>query len=267
MNETIDELHQQNGTDYDNPWKSQDYLSTYQIIVFIWSIVCLIPNCILIYLLMRKTRQQSHLHITVGHWSVCNVVLILSTILWTVVPLTYFSYKIWEPTCLFTMSFITLTSVLVTIFTTYMKPESGQAKRCIFGFWVLVGVLMSLSVVSAFLEYIRVVLMLVSAGFISTICLIVLIVKITLWCRNRTSTSEDDSYQVRLAIATIYVTIPFVYMCLFVSGYHWAILCELLKLIIFADGFVNLGFLLHFDKTTKNAFMILLKIKTAEQST
>lgn len=265
MNETIASFHQHNATELEIEWKSQDSLSTYQAVAFIWSIVCLLPNAILIHLLVKKTPRQSHLHFAVRHWSICNVILIVSAIHWTVVPLKYLSFRIWESTYLFSMSFITLTSVLVTILTAYMRPESRRGKYCMFRFWLLVGILVIVAFVSVFVEYIRIALMIFSAGLIATICLVVLIIKIILWWRNNNSTSDDESYEARLAMAFIYVAIPFVHMCFFLCGYHWVALFELLKLVIFADGFANLGFLLQFDETVKNTFINLFNVKIAEE--
>ncbi|GJQ71706.1 hypothetical protein Trydic_g11400 [Trypoxylus dichotomus] len=58
------------GFDLETSWESQNVLSTYQIITFIWSVLCIIPNGILIHILSKKTLRQSPLYLILLNWSV-----------------------------------------------------------------------------------------------------------------------------------------------------------------------------------------------------
>lgn len=243
-------------------WESQDTLSTYQIITFIWSILCTIPNAILIHILSKEVLRQSAIYFTLLNWSICNIVLILSTINWTVVPLKYLSFDVWQATYSFTMSFVTLTVILVTIFTYEKYIQSKDISRyVIFRFWMIVGILVAIGFVSAFVEYVRIILVVFSFGIINLICFIILSVKVILFCIKNNSSLNDTTYSLRLTIALIYVSITFLDRCFFVAGYHWMPLFEFFKIVIFTDGFLNLSVIVFFDERIKNCFLRLFKTR------
>lgn len=251
-----------NATHIELDWGAQDTLATYQIITLIWSVLCIIPNAILIHILSKETLRRSHLYFTLLNWSICNTVLILTTIHWTVVPLKYLSFKIWECSYSFSMTLITLTVILVTIFTYERYIKSNDFCRyLIFRFWVVVGIFAMIAFVSVFVEYIHIALVIFSVGIINLVCLVILVVKIILLFVKNHSPLEDESYSLRLTLATIYVLITSIERCFFVAGFHWVPLFEMLKIIIFADGFINLSMLIYFDQTIKTDFLDLFRTR------
>lgn len=232
------------------------------IIYLLWAIICIIPNALLNYLIIRNNIYKNNFYFIIFHFSVSNVLLLIAAIYyWSVI---YYSAELIMFDNIFSLFFgmmeetIKLLLVLLRllfIFDKFIKSE----KFCsisVYSMWGLFTILMIIAFsLNTSIEVWYVYLLFLISDYISLITLLILTIKCVVYYIRHTG---EESYYLRSIITSAFVLLLAIqwFTFLIIDDIHVVTLITKYCLIIlyYSNGFINLALLVSYDYFIKRFF-------------
>lgn len=239
-----------------------DTLTNNQILIMIWMLICVVPNCLLIYIFVKKHLYSTNFYFTIMNWCISNIIFILCLFYFTIVPEKYISYNIIYKLHYINIILPTLTMMLVTLF--MFKTFLYSEKFCtyfIYAYWCVFAFCTIAEIICSELGYIFVIeLFYIVAPFkILSVC--TLAIKILLHVTTPFD-DDDDSVMLRIILSGVYILSNFslwLLQVLIITRIFIETFFIFILYASYADGFVNIVLLIYFDPSVKCYFYALFR--------
>lgn len=253
--EVEEELEAENYTMTNATKYFYDGLYPHQIGGLAFSLFCLAPNILILYIICRY-KLTSTLYWTITNWTILNSLLIINCLPLYVVPGSLITLLAGELIVMFGVTLFTFTAALLTLFMFdfFLKSEK-ICKYSTIGIWFLivccdVCVVISINnkqgisyIMSIILEILFFVITIIFAARVIFFCF---------------KTPNEESYSLRIRLCTTYLASFFlVWATEFMAYIHhyYIFLAVIGVIVIYLDGYINLIVLIYFDPRIKRHFL------------
>lgn len=250
-----------NGTPHKSQLQTEveETLNSYQILLLVWMIVCIAPNLILIYIILKKHLQDLNFYFVLMNWCISNIICILCLFYFHVVPEKYIDYMITDKLYVIHIILPALTMLLVTLF--MFQSFLYSDKFCtgfLYMYWCVFVLFTIAEIICSELEYVFIVELFFIIAPLKVLCVIVLIIRI--FMQVVMPQNDDEHAILRICMAGAYILAYFVFWLLQILIITEVIIGSFFLFIMYAtyiNGFVNIVLLIYFDPSTKWYFYAL----------
>lgn len=253
-----------NLTDFFDIQSTETTLTSTQIVLLIWLIICAAPNLFLICILLKHKLYQSNFYCIIGNWCLANIFQILDRVYIAAVPKLYIS-------C-YTSNIMEIAywifSTVPVIFATLLLFDLfiNSRKSCIYSIyniWISTLINVVLTIVCIVFDYTSEALTVVSAIVIGNLSLIILNIKGAIYCCR---SSHEEQYSLRLALSTYCILSNFTVPLFLLSTYFVSLLVSenffcVALFVSTTSGLAMLILLTSFDDEIKYRFYQLFGYK------
>lgn len=245
--------------DYLPAFDSDDWTS-YEIFNLIWRIICVIPNIIIPYIIIKNLLYNaSNFYFIVFHWSCSNVVYIVCLLYLIVIPQEYITLKCLEISYFLHNIVPALFILIVTLFIYNAYIDSKKVcKFSVYSFWLsyITGIVTIVTLV--YLDLTNNKIWLYLSGVTRVACFAVTIIEAVSFFGER---CKNKPTIIRFVMATIYIVsvfIEWILDLLLSQNIYNVVVFESASLTFYANGMINLILLVCFDFNFRNHFKCIL---------